>query len=218
MHIPDGFLDVYWVGATYIVTIGYFAYLSLSHQLVLDSSRVSLVTTLAAAIFAAQMLNWPLPGGTSLHLLGGALAGIILGPSYGSVTLALVLLVQALVFHDGGLTTLGANILNMGIVAVLVGYYVFKYALRISGKVSRGSIFMAGLLAGWMSVFIAGVVCGVEIGLSPQFPYGVEVTIPVMGGWHFILGIVEGIITGFVLSHPHARNPELIVALKEAGG
>ncbi|MCE4628379.1 MAG: energy-coupling factor ABC transporter permease [Desulfurococcales archaeon] len=217
MHIPDGFLDAYWVAITYAATLGYYAYLSASGRLRLDTMRVSLITTLAAAIFAAQMLNWPIPGGTSLHLLGGALAGILLGPAYGSLTLALVLIVQALVFHDGGLTTLGANILNMGIIAVLTGYYTFKYTMKLMGTPSSKSLFITGLLAGWASVFLAGVACGVEIGLSPRFPYGVEITLPVMGGWHFALGIVEGVITGLVLSYIYKRDPSIIEALRTLG-
>lgn len=213
MHIPDGFLDAPWIVITYAATLGYYGYLSFTGRLRLDAMRISLVTTLAAAIFAAQMLNWPIPGGTSLHLLGGALAGILLGPAYGSLALALVLIVQALVFHDGGLTTLGANILNMGIIAVLTGYYIFKYAVRLMGSPSSKSLFLGGLVAGWMSVFLAGIACGVEIGLSPRFPYGVEITVPVMGGWHLALGVVEGVITGLVLSYVYKRDPSMIEAL-----
>lgn len=211
MHIPDGFLDTYWIIGTYAVTIGYYAYLEMQDKVKLTPANVSLITTLAATIFVAQMLNWPIPGGTSLHFLGGALAGILAGPANGSLAVALVLLVQGIVFHDGGLTALGANILNMGIVAVLTGYYVFKYTAKLTGNMEPSKRYLlAGFLAGWISVFVAGIVCGVEIGLSPRFPYGVLVTVPVMGGWHFLLGIVEGVITGLVVSYIARKNPKMI--------
>lgn len=215
MHIPDGFLDTYWVIATYALSLGYFSYIIGKNKLCLDSSSVSLITTMAAAIFVAQMLNWPIPGGTSLHLLGGALAGIILGPYKGSLALALVLIVQAFVFHDGGITTLGANVLNMGIVAVLSGYYIFKLVLKILNDMNNRNVFIASFLAGWLSVFLAGIVCGIEIGLSPQFPYGVKITVPIMGGWHLLLGIVEGLITGLVLVYLMDKSPDMLYAIHE---
>lgn len=213
LHIPDGFLDTYWIAATYAITIVYYGFIGAKEKITFSPEKISLVTTLAAAIFVAQMLNWPIPGGTSLHFLGSALAGILLGPALGSITMALVLLVQTIVFHDGGITALGANILNMGIVGVLVGYYIYKLGLKLLSGISENRrIFISAFLAGWISVFLAGVVCGVEIGLSPRFPYGVLVTIPVMGGWHLLLGIIEGVITGLVVSYIAVKSPELLRA------
>ncbi len=118
MHIPDGYLDLQIAAVFYILTLavlGYSIYRLKSQKL------TPLFGILAAAIFAAQMLNWPIPGGTSAHFVGGALAGILLGPYAGSLAMAVVLTIQCLVFADGGITALGANIWNMGVVDVFVG-------------------------------------------------------------------------------------------------
>lgn len=210
MHIPDGFLSWPWVVVTYVVAVVYGVVAVSRVRRVWGPGRAAVVTVLAAAIFAAQMLNWPLPGGTSLHFVGGGLAGILLGPWLGFMVLALVLIVQCLVFHDGGITALGANILNMGIVAVVVGYYVFKFSTRVLGDGRRARL-VGAFLGGWLSITLAGIACGVEIGLSPQFPYGVGVTVPVMGGWHALLGVVEGVITALVVDYVYERAPSFVV-------
>ena len=205
MHIPDGFLDPVTAGVTYLVSIAYAVYAF--RRLRAEKGRVELVTPLAAGIFAAQMLNWPLPGGTSLHFVGGALSGILLGPWLGFLPMFLVLLVQCLLFHDGGITALGANLLNMAIIDVLAGYAVYKLVPQ------RYKVFGA-FLGGWLGITLAGLACGVEIGVSSQLPYGLAVTVPVMAGWHAALGVVEGAITSAVVSYISRRAPHLV----EGGG
>ncbi|ABL79134.1 energy-coupling factor ABC transporter permease [Thermofilum pendens] len=202
MHIPDGYLDPAMCAVTYALSLAVLAFSALKARSA-GSEQKTLVPVLAAAIFAAQMLNWPIPGGTSLHLVGGALASILVGPWLASLTMFLVLLTQALVFHDGGITTLGANVLNMGIVAVFAGYLAYRAfpeRLRVVGA----------FLAGWLSITLAGVVCGVELGLSKQFLYGLSVTVPVMGGWHALLGVVEGLITASVYAYLKSKAPQLV--------
>lgn len=152
----------------------------------------------AAAIFAAQMLNWPIPGGTSAHFVGGALAGILLGPYAGCVAMSLVLIIQTLVFGDGGITALGANLWNMAIVNVFVGYYVYSIFKKYSEHI-------ASFLAGWIGITLAAVMAGVEIGLSSAFKYGVVEAASVMFVWHGVLGIIEGIITAAVVSYISTR-------------
>ena len=210
LHIPDGFLSLPWVVVTYVVAVVYGVVAVSRIRRVWGPGRAAVVTVLAAAVFAAQMLNWPLPGGTSLHFVGGGLAGILLGPWLGFMVLALVLVVQCLVFHDGGITALGANIVNMGIVAVVVGYYVFRLSTRVLGSGRLGRL-VGGFLGGWLSITLAGVACGVEIGLSPQFPYGVGVTVPIMGFWHALLGVVEGVVTAFVVDYVYERASSFVV-------
>jgi cobalt/nickel transport system permease protein len=205
VHIPDGFLDPVTAGVTYLVSIAYAVYAF--RRLRAEKGRVELVTPLAAGIFAAQMLNWPLPGGTSLHFVGGALSGILLGPWLGFLPMLLVLLVQCLLFHDGGITALGANLLNMAIIDVLAGYAAYKLAPP------RRKI-LGAFLGGWLGITLAGLACGVEIGVSSQLPYGLAVTVPVMAGWHAALGIVEGAITSAVVSYISRRAPHLV----EGGG
>ena len=209
MHIPDGFLDPIWSISTYAVTIIYYIVGIKFTKAKLTPNKVSLITVLAAGIFVAQMLNWPLPGGTSLHFVGGALAGILLGPLYGAVTMGLVVTIQCLVFHDGGITALGANLLNMAIIDVLIGYLLYKLTINALGE-KPSSAFIGGFLGGWLGIVLAGIACGFEIGLSPLFPYGIAITIPVMGFWHFVIGVIEGIITGSVIAYIASKCPSLL--------
>ncbi|AEM38521.1 cobalamin (vitamin B12) biosynthesis CbiM protein [Pyrolobus fumarii 1A] len=211
MHIPDGFLSLPWVVATYAATLAFGVIALRKARSVWGPATAAAVTVLAAAIFVAQMLNWPIPGGTSLHFVGGALAGILLGPWLGFLAMSLVLIVQCLVFHDGGITALGANILNMAIIDVLVGYYVYRLVYGALGG-SRTGRLLGAFLGGWLGITLAGVACGLEIGLSPQFPYGVAVTVPVMGFWHAVLGVIEGVITALVVDYVYSRAPHLVVS------
>jgi len=205
MHIPDGFLDPIWVVVTYALSIVALGLASRRAKQDMEERSYIIIPLFSAAVFVAQMLNWPIPGGTSLHFLGGALLGIMLGPYLGMLSMAFVIVVQCLLFHDGGITTLGANLLNMSVIPVLIGYYVFVVLNRTVSKIKR-STFIPALIAGWLSVVIAGIACGIEIGLSPNFPYGINITLPIMGGWHAILGIVEGLITGLIVSHIYKRH------------
>ncbi len=203
MHIPDGFLDPVVSAITYIIMIAFCCYAFYKVKKEKLQDQMILASVLAAGIFAAQMLNWPIPGGTSLHFVGGALAGIILGPWLGYIALFLVLFVQCLVFHDGGITALGANVFNMAIVDVLVGYIFYKifpekYKL------------LGAFLGGWLGITLAGIVCGIELGVSSQFIYELPVTVSVMGGWHALLGVIEGIITAGVIAYIQKRAPHLI--------
>ncbi|MHC1627281.1 MAG: energy-coupling factor ABC transporter permease [Candidatus Nezhaarchaeales archaeon] len=209
MHIPDGFLDVVTATVTYLITVGYGVAAWKKFKAFFTPERVSLLAVLSAAIFAAQMLNWPLPGGTSLHFVGGALAGILLGPLLGFISLTLVVGIQCFVFHDGGITALGANLLNMAIVDVLVGYAVFKLVIKLMGN-KRSSRLVGAFLGGWLGIVLAGLACGLEIGLSPSFGFYINITVPVMVGWHALLGIIEGIITALVVDYVYAKLPTVV--------
>ncbi len=169
-----------------------------------DASSLSVM---AAAIFAAQMLNWPIPGGTSAHLVGGALAAIILGPFGGCLAMFLNLVVQCLLMGDGGITALGANTFNMAVIDAFAGYWIYRAALKLLGEERRG---LAAFLGGWIGITLAAAACGVEIGLSPQFGYPLSVTVPIMTAWHFALGLVEGAATGAVISYLARRSPEIL--------
>jgi len=123
--------------------------------------------------------------------------------------------VQCLVFHDGGITALGANVLNMAIIDVLAGYLTYRILVKAFGD--KDSVrATAAFLGGWLGITLAGAACGLEIGYSPSFPYGVLVTLPVMVGWHAVLGIIEGLITGLTIQYLRAKSPQLISS--EAGG
>ena len=153
MHIPDGFLDPFWMAVTYAAAIAYAVAAWRRIRGRLGPEQVVSMSVLAAGIFVAQMLNWPLPGGTSLHFVGGALAGILFGPWLGFYVMALVLAVQTLVFHDGGITALGANVLNMAVVDVVVGYAVYRAAAGALGGSRRARLlgaFLGGYLSGYL--------------------------------------------------------------------
>ncbi len=221
VHIPDGFLDTPVIALTYAIAIAYLAVaLVKTKASSISTEKLSLAPVLAAGIFAAQMLNWPIPGGTSLHFVGGALAGILLGPWLGSIVLFLVLLVQCLVFHDGGITALGANTLNMAIIDVLIGYACYRAAVKIAGD-SRTARLIGAFIGGWLGITIAGIACGFEIGYSSNCPYGISISVPVMGLWHAGLGIIEGIITTLVVDQLRIRagiTPLAEALLLGAGG
>ena len=205
MHIPDGFLDPYVSIATYAVFIAFSA-LAFYRTGRFDRERLSLVVVFAAVIFAAQMINWPIVGGTSLHLVGGALAGIVLGPYIGFAAMSLVLIVQCLVFHDGGITALGANALNMAIIDVLVGYAFYKALRRFGDR----SALVGAFLGGWAGMVAGGIAAGFEIGASRSFTFGLDVAVPVMAVWHAALGVIEGAITASVVAYLRNRAPFML--------
>jgi cobalt/nickel transport system permease protein len=200
LHIPDGYLDLPIAGILYILSLVVLGY---SIYRLRDEKFTPLFGIVAAAIFAAQMLNWPIPGGTSAHFVGGALAGILLGPYAGSLAMAVVLTIQCLVFADGGITALGANVWNMAVINVFLGYYAYR-AFERFGKSA------ASFIAGWIGITLAAIFAGIEIGLSTSFGYGLSVTVPVMGLWHGILGIVEGTITAGVVSYIASSRPDIL--------
>lgn len=216
LHIPDGFLDPYTALATYAVALSMLGY-AIKRGDLLNEDRLVRITTLSAFIFAAQMISWPIPGGTSLHLVGGALAGILLGSWPGIVAMSIVIIIQCLVFHDGGITALGANLLNMAVISVLVGYAAYKAIVRLLRSVGSGRRrFLAGFVAGWLSLTLAGTMTGLEIGIAAsilrRITYGLAVSLPIMSVWHGILGVVEGSITGSIISYIGFKYPRIIEA------
>lgn len=207
MHIPDGFLSVATVATTCVVSAGGVGNAVRVANKKLGEKQVPLMGVLAAFIFAAQMLNFPIAGGTSGHLIGAALAAILLGPWASVLILSCVLIAQCLIFQDGGLLALGANIFNMGIVASFGGYYLYHLATSFLGSERRGKL-IGGFVAAWGSVFLASIVCAIELAVSGAAPIGV--VLPAMAGFHALIGIGEGLITGAVLSLVLATRPDLL--------
>jgi len=209
MHIPDGFLStpvsiLMWVVA--ILGVGY-ALLRVNRDL--DERRVPLMGVMAAAIFAGQMLNFSVTGGTSGHLVGAALAAIVLGPWAAILVLACVVSTQALLFQDGGLLSLGANIVNMALVGVVVGYAVYLTVRRLAGE-RRWGVFAAGFLSGWCSIVIAALVCALQLAVSGTSP--ANIAVPAMGGIHMLIGVGEGLITAGALALLYAARRDLVTA------
>jgi cobalt/nickel transport system permease protein len=207
MHIPDGFLSVPVSVLFWLITILAVGYALKRVGADLGERQVPIMGVLAAAIFAGQMLNFAVAGGTSGHLIGAALATIIVGPWAATLVLTCVITIQALIFQDGGLLVLGANIFNMAIVVVTVAYMVFRTVHRLLGGKSWG-IFAGGFLAAWISVEVAALGTALELSLSGTSP--ANISIPAMGGIHALIGIGEGLITVGALAFLRASRGDLL--------
>jgi len=207
MHIPDGFINTGTAAVTWAVSAGGIGYSvrRLSRQL--QERQVPLMGVTAAFIFAAQMMNFTVAGGTSGHLLGGALAAILLGPWGASLVLTAVLVVQALLFQDGGMVALGANIFNMAIIGVGVAWVAYHGLKRLLG-VRTWASFVSAFAAAWLSVVIASLVAAAELAISGTSPW--RVAAPAMGLVHMLIGIGEGLITTAVLAFLGAVRPDLL--------
>lgn len=215
MHVPDGFLSlgvslVCWALA--VAGVGVALWRS---REALGERQVPLMGVLAAFIFAAQMLNFTVAGGTSGHLVGGALAAILLGPWAGILTMTTVVAIQALLFQDGGLLVMGANILNMGIISTVVGYGVYRGATALA-RGQRWGLFVGGFAAAWASVVIAAVAAAVQLAFSGTSPLGVA--LPAMAGVHVLIGVGEGLITVGALVFVAAVRRDLLEPAGAATG
>lgn len=214
MHIPDGFLDGKTMVATAALSVGGLTLAVRQLRRHLPRRRVPLMGLAAAFVFAAQMLNFPIAGGTSGHLLGSVLIAVLLGPGAAVIVLAAVLIVQCLVFADGGLLTLGANIFNMGIVAGVGGYAIYRGVQRLVGG-PRGVI-MGAAFAAWCSATIAAVVVAGELALSGTVPWAI--VFPAMVDVHLLIGLGEAAITVLVVVAIQRSRPELIDPSAPASG
>lgn len=199
MHIPDGLLSLPVALATYAITVVVIAY-SLRKLRDFPEDRVPLLGLLGAGIFAAQMVNFPIVGGVSGHLLGAVLLSVLVGPYAAVVVMSAVLLVQTLLFGDGGVTAIGANILNMGILGAFLGHAMYTKLKGISESLSIG-------LASWLAVVLGAALASVEIGLSHSIPFTRVLTL--MVGYHALIGIGEAVITLFVVKALKAKLPEV---------
>ncbi len=208
MHIPDGYLSLPVSLVTGIIAIALIA-LSLNRvQSEYKERTVPLMGVSAAFIFAAQMVNFPIIGGTSGHLLGGTLAGILLGPWAGSLVMSVVFIVQSVMFQDGGLTALGANITIMGLIGTFGGYYIYQFLRTIFGRNTWLGMSIGTAIASWTSVVVAAGLCALMLALSDTVPLAVGLT--AMLSWHFMIGIGEAFITLAVISFIWNTRPELI--------
>lgn len=208
LHIPDGFLSLPISLITWAIAIGLIAVSLKKVQVEYKERTVPLMGVCAAFIFAAQMINFPIPGGTSGHLLGGTLASVLLGPWAGSLVMTVVFIVQAVFFQDGGLTVLGANIVNMGLIGTFGGYYLYWAIRKVIGRDTTKGILAGTAVAAWTSVFVAALLCAVQLGLSGTVP--MDVALPAMAFWHLMIAIGEAIITVVAISFVLRTRPDLI--------
>lgn len=208
LHIPDGFLSLPVSLVTWVVAIGLIVVSLGRAQTEYKERTVPLMGVCAAFVFAAQMINFPIPGGTSGHLLGGTLAGVLLGPWAGSLVMVVVFLVQSVLFQDGGLTVLGANIFNMGLIGTFGGYYLYKAVRSAVGFNSWRGMAVGVAVAAWTSVVVSALICALQLALSGTVP--LPVAVAAMLTWHVLIGIGEALITLAALSYVWRTRPDLL--------
>lgn len=207
MHIPDGFLNLPVMVVTWAIALGLVALALNRVQAEYRDRTVPLMGVCAAFIFAAQMINFPIPGGTSGHLLGGTLAGVLLGPWAGSLVMVAVFLVQGLLFQDGGITVMGANIFNMGLIGTFGGYYLYRAIRNAIGRDKLVGATIGTAVAAWVSVVVASFLCAIELALSGTV--SLTVAVAAMMGWHVAIAIGEALITVTTVSFIWRTRPDL---------
>lgn len=207
MHIPDGFLSIATVTTTYVASAGAVGYAVKQANRKLGEKHVPLMGVMAAFIFAAQMLNFPIIGGTSGHLLGAALASLLLGPWASVLVMSSVLVAQSLIFQDGGLLALGANILNMAVIGSFGGYWLYRVSTFVLGN-QRRDIMIGSFIGGWGSVVLSAVAVAIELAISGVSP--LKLVLPAMAGIYALIGVGEGVITAAAVSLVRATRADLL--------
>jgi len=213
MHIPDGFIDIP-TSTAFAALAGAGVAMSLKGaRSSLDDKTAPLAGLTATFIFAVQMLNFPVAAGTSGHLLGGALAAVLVGPFTATLSLTVVLLMQGLLFADGGLTAIGLNVFNMGIIGVWVGYASFLLIQKIfSGR--KATVPIAAALGGFLSVPAAAVGFVIQYAIGGTGTFSVTAVFTAMFGTHILIGIGEAIITGLAVGAVMASRSDLVYGFK----
>lgn len=226
MHIPDGYLGPQTSGVMYAVMLPIWAFAAKIVKKTLKAKQVPLLAIAAAFSFVIMMFNVPIPGGTTGHAVGAVLAAILLGPWAACIAVTVALVVQALLFGDGGITAIGANCFNMAFIEVFTGYYIYKIISGSSGVTSGRRIVAAGA-AGYLGLNLAAFTTAVMFGIQPLMhttadgrslycPYGLNVAIPVMMVEHLLVfGWIEAIITALVVKYLQKEDPSLLQAAQE---
>ncbi|MEZ5117679.1 MAG: cobalt ECF transporter T component CbiQ [Candidatus Nanopelagicales bacterium] len=214
MHIPDGFIDAPVSAAAGVIAVAGIAISLQGARRQLDERTAPLAGLVAVFVFAAQMLNFPVAAGTSGHLLGGALAAILVGPWAGALAVSVVLVVQALVFADGGLSALGLNIINMAFVTVLVGWPVFRLLARVLPR-RRSSWVAAAFVGGFLSVPASAVAFTLEYAIGGTGTFSNGTVLLAMVGTHLLIGLGEGVITALTVGAVLAVRADLVYGVHD---
>ena len=211
MHVPDGFMNVTMSAATGVISFGtLWAYIRSAKGLIADKF-IALTGMMSALIFVLQMINFPVAAGTSGHLLGGALAVIVLGPRLGLICLSVVVIIQSLLFADGGLSALGVNVLNMAIVTTTTSWFIVKYWIKFIGK-NKTSIVTVSVLAGILSVVFSSIAFTIQYAIGGTISIPVGTVLIAMVTTHLIIGLGEGVITALIITLLMRVRPDLVYA------
>ena len=199
MHVPDGFINAQVSVATGVISLGtLWAYIRNAKNLVADK-LIALTGMMSALIFVLQMINFPIAAGTSGHLLGGALAVIVLGPSLGIICISIVVVIQSLLFADGGLSALGVNVLNMAIITSLTGWLTITFWKKLFGD-SRFTLISGSVIAGLLSVVFSSIAFVMEYAIGGTVSVPLGSVLIAMISTHLFIGLGEGIITALIIS------------------
>lgn len=221
MHIPDGYLGPATCGFFYCLMVPIWAVASKIVKKTLSAKQVPLLAIGAAFSFVIMMFNVPIPGGTTGHAVGGTLVAILLGPWAACIAITVALVVQALLFGDGGITAIGANCFNMAFVLPFAGYYIYK-AISYNSPLDSGRRVIAAGVAGYVALNVAAGLTGFEFGIQPLLhktvtgqalycPYGLNVALPAMLGEHLLVfGWVEAAVTALVIKYLQKQDITLL--------
>ena len=227
MHIPDGYLGPYTYIAMWIIMIPIWYYAGKKLSTELRSKQVPLLALAAAFSFVVMMFNVPIPGGSTGHAVGGAIIGIVLGPWAAVIAISVALVLQALMFGDGGITAIAANCFNMAVVMPFVAYYVYR-AISANTEITSSRRVIASAIAGWLSLTIAAAFTGFEFGIQPllhhtaegvplYMPYSLNVTVPAMVLEHALgFGILEALVTALIFAYIQRTDTTILYGEKIA--
>jgi len=227
MHIPDGYLGPYTYIAMWIIMIPIWYYAGNKLSTELRSKQVPLLALAAAFSFVIMMFNVPIPGGSTGHAVGGAIIGIVLGPWAAVIAISVALVLQALMFGDGGITAIAANCFNMAVVMPFVAYYIYRL---VSGntEITSSRRVIAAAIAGYISLTLAAAVTGFEFGIQPllhqtaegvplYMPYSLNVTVPAMVLEHALgFGILEALVTALIFAYIQRTDTTILYGEKIA--
>jgi len=226
MHIPDGYLGPLTSGVLYAVMLPVWATASRIVKKTLKAKQVPLLAIAAAFSFVIMMFNVPIPAGSTGHAVGAVLAAVLLGPWAACIAVTVALVVQALLFGDGGITAIGANCFNMAFIEVFAGYYLYRLISGSSPITSNRRVIAAGV-AGYVALNIAALSTAIMFGIQPLLhrtasghslycPYGLNFAVPAMLGEHMLIfGWVEAIVTALVIKYLQKQDPSLLQAVEE---
>ncbi len=213
MHIPDGYLTPTVLVAAFIVTVVFWviSWVVTIKKVKITEQQIPMMGLLTALFFAAMFINFPVAFGTTAHLLGGVTIGLILGPFAGCISMTIIMVLQAFLFGDGGITALGANILNMGVIGIFVPCALFMVMNKVFKFKSSTSILATVFISAFLGDLLAAVSAGFELGISqPIFQYGVGVAVPAMAISHSIIGVAEGVVTVIIIGTLLKLRPDVL--------